>query len=87
MDTWDRLPNDGATSQTCAFCGASATEDRALIAGPTNVCICSECILFAYSMLEVSGALPRDTDVDGRPPAWGDDEKTGVHELEAIKRD
>ncbi len=86
MDTWDRLPNDSSSAQVCAFCGAGPGEGRQLVAGPTNVCICSECVVFAYNMLEVSGGLPRDTDVDTPAPVWGD-ETTGVHEVDEIKRD
>lgn len=86
MDTWDRLPSDSSSTQTCAFCGAAADDARQLVASPTNVCICSECIVFAYSMLEVSGGLPRDTDVDAHAPVWGD-ETTGVHNIDEIKRD
>lgn len=86
MDSWDRAPSDNGIPQICAFCGASASPERQLVAGPTNVCICSECVVFAYNMLEVSGALPRDTDVDAQPSVWGD-ESTGVHNIDDLKRD
>ena len=81
------MPRDVSTrGELCAFCGCTASGRRQLIAGPTNVCICSECVVFAYRALEATGDVPRDTDVDTQSPVFAE-EITGVRNVEELKLD
>lgn len=39
-------------NQTCSFCGKTKEETRRLIAGPSGVCICDECVEICKSMVD-----------------------------------
>ena len=38
--------------QTCSFCGKSEDSVKKLLAGPSGVCICDECVETCMSILE-----------------------------------
>ncbi len=85
MDSWLPLPtNPPPTTETCAFCGEAGDSTRRLITSPTSTCICGECVVFAYRVLEASGDLPNDAEADEGPVFI--DETTGVHEIVDARR-
>lgn len=60
----------------CSFCGKAKSEVKKLIAGPTNVFICDECISFCDGLIR-EGNVPPDSDaaretsyIQGQRWAW-----------------
>ena len=40
---------------TCLFCGQGSSDSRTLIRARDGICICSDCIMQCYKMLEKKG--------------------------------
>jgi ATP-dependent Clp protease ATP-binding subunit ClpX len=45
------IANPSGIAPKCSFCDESATAARALIAGPNDVFICSECVALCQDVL------------------------------------
>ncbi|MCM1533844.1 MAG: ATP-dependent Clp protease ATP-binding subunit ClpX [Corallococcus sp.] len=50
--------------QNCSFCGKSEDKVKKLLAGPSGVCICDECVDTCLSILEYEEALESETNND-----------------------